>query len=184
MLHNPRQHANKLRREGIGDEPIYTRVSSAAWECIELEKEYTRIVTEMCEEVNRGNLKELDSKLSDAPGGLRSNFRGYSKECVLYHELLPIVSRLEVLLDADAAQERPVLNSKERGAVRDVLREHLRSRRQAGRILLMLILAMISLAGWGYYSWSAEWGLGPHNKSSPARKGDFSELHRCGEDVE
>ena len=98
-----------------------------------------------------------------------------------YHELVPIVSQFEALLEADAAQERPVLNSKERRAVRDNLREHLKRQRGSGKIRLTLIFALVV---WGYYSWPAEWRLGSHEDSAPARNGDLAELHRWDEDVE
>lgn len=179
ILHHPRRHANKLIREGIKEEPIYRSASSAAWEFAELKRQYIEIVTDMCEKVNEEKLKEMASKLPDSPSA-----REYSKQRVLYQELVPTVSRFEALLEADAAQERPVLNSRDRGAIRDVLREHLKTQGRYGRIRLTLIFAMVSLAVWGYYSLPTQWRLGSHERSSSERTGDFSELHTRDEDVE
>lgn len=94
-------------------------------------------------------------------------------------------SRFETLLEADAAQKRPLLNSQERTAVRDVLKEFSEHERWSGKVLLS---AMVALTIWGYYSWPVKWHLGLPERSSPERTDertdDFSELHTRNEGVE
>ena len=68
----------------------------------------------MCQKESKEEMKEMWAKISDAA-------RTMKEEPVLDHEPKPILSRFETLLEADAAQKRPFLNSQERTAVRDVL---------------------------------------------------------------
>ncbi len=97
-----------------------------------------------------------------------------------YVELLPVTSRLEKLLEADAAQQQPLLNSHERGTLADVLKEYVRwrrrERRQAGVVLLVILAACIWIY-WPENSSSNGSGEGDTvtEKKLPRREGNFAE---------
>ena len=64
-----------------------------------------------------------------------------------------IVSRFEALLEADAALQRPMLNSQERGTVRDVLREYLESQRRSDRFQWGCVLVTVYVLFWVHHTW-------------------------------
>ena len=175
------KYAAKKHREGIDAKDIWTNTKKA----VDLESQYREIVSEMCQKEDVEKRKAIAAELGDDNPKLKAALLwDHSKLLLFYYELLPIISRFEALLEADAAQQRPLLNSQERSAVRDVLKEYLKSERRSRRKGLILTFAIISLTGWGYYHWSVKWHWGSHGRSSPGRKGDFSELHKPDEYVE
>lgn len=182
LYHQVRYVANyaaKKHREGIDVKDIWINTRKA----VDLESQYRKIVSEMCEKEDIEKRKAIAELGDDTSKMKAALLRHHSKLLLFYHELLPIILRFEALLEADAAQQRRLLNSKERRAVRDVLKEYLKSERRSERKGLILTFALISLTGWGYYHWPVKWHWSSHGRSSPGREGDFSELHQRDEDV-
>lgn len=90
---------------------------------------------------------------------------------VFYQQLLPVVSRLEALLEADAAQQQPCLDSRARQTLRAMLKGHLEMQRLAQRTLSAMCLAVVSLLIWGYRRLG-----GQKEKNMPQREEDFTKV--------
>lgn len=145
-------------------------VIANAWKIFELVPEHNDILSEMCKaerrkkENFRGSsedpeIKETLQRLSDQ----------FSDRPVLYHAAVPIVSRFEAMLDADAAQQRPLLSSQERTILKDVLKEYLRLRRFFSWVRLTLMLAVTSLMCWGFYRY-VKWDSNPKARKFPEKE--------------
>ena len=90
FLHNTWQHTDKLRREAnkgksiFKDKSIPTLASSIAWEFVVLEREYIKIVMEMCEKVNGEKLKEMNSQQPRCSSRIESTpWRSLNSTCAL-----------------------------------------------------------------------------------------------------
>ena len=147
------------------------------WKGLQLDMEHSDILSEMCEVEHRKKMKRMEADTLP-------ELKRVSQELpMLYHDLVQVVSRFEALLEADAAQQRPLLNSQERGAIKDALKEYLGSQRWSARIRLAWALAICSLMVWGSH-WYTKWVWTLRKRSVSGREGDSSELHIWDDDVE
>lgn len=112
-----------------------------------------------------------------------------------YSESLPINSHSEALVESDAAQQQPLLNSQERGTLRDIFKDYLWMHKWEQKVVIVAFLGACSfyvalhLSTGVYYPlmyWFYDW-IG--EKKEDKRRTDsnfagFSELHKQHENVE
>ena len=170
LLYDRPRYARKLLREGINHSSIANALKG-----LELGYESNEILLEIC---NREFRKEvIDSK---TPEWIKKVHREHLDRGIKFcGELSPIISRFEALLAADAAAQRPLLTSEERGALSDNCRLLLRWLRWRERFLSAILIAVLLLAAW-VARWL--WRLG--KRSMPEKERDFSEFHEEHDDVE
>ena len=170
LLYDRERYAQKPRRAGI-DGSIFASTLKG----LKLGYESSEILSEIC---HREFRKEgIDSK---APEWIKKMHReNLDRGITFYGELLPVISRFEALLAADAAAQQPVLTREERGALGDTFRELLWLLRWRQRfvsaILIVFLLLVARVAGW-------LWSLG--KRSMPGKERDFLELYQEYDDVE
>lgn len=175
IIYHPLRHAHKKIREGITYKDSMTNKSKV----LKLVSEYSDILSELRYTERKKEDQDWEATATDAPQWFKRS-RWQKSELLVYHsEAVRIVSRFEAMLDADAVQQRPLLNSQERTTVKDVLKEDLEMRKWARRVALALVLAMVYLMCWGSYRFMV-W----HARRFPEKEREISESHTWDEHVE
>ena len=183
------RYAWKLRRQGITPQTLGPILMTNVRKAVDLNFAYHEIVSEMCQTEHRRKLRKTSTEMEEtervlndmgdkAPAWLKRALRGEPDRRLFYCELVPLVSHYEILLEADAVQQQPLLNDQERRTVTDIVKEYLERRRLLARIETGSFLAFASLTVWGYYS------LEPWLERRLEKERDFEGLHTRDDGVE